>query len=194
MTRPLVLAFCLTFAAGASGAEIGRLFFTPAERAQLDVARTQKKAPPPPAAQVQAEETPPPQIVTYSGIVRRSDGRSMVWINDRLADEKEALGEFNLKGSVRPNGAVSLEVPRSGGRIDVKVGQSVELTSRRVAEGRKFLAPSHASMPEAKAASPESAAAGPASQKNTTTEANDKKRDPERKQEAVGTVTEKQTP
>lgn len=121
-----------------SSAQIGRLFFTPSERVQLDLARAQKKPPPPIAAAAEPVEPPPtPQTVTYGGIIRRSDGRSMLWINNRLVDEKEALAGLNLKGKVQPNGAVTLQVPQTGASINVKVGQSVEVMSGKVAETRK---------------------------------------------------------
>ena len=136
MRRAIACSLLLAYATTVSGAELGRLFFTPAERAQLDVARTQKKAPPPPAAQT-VEAPPVPEIVNYAGIIRRSDGKSMLWINDRVAEEKEALGALSLKGAVRSDGAVTLQAPQSGGTIEVKVGQSVDLQSGRVAEGHK---------------------------------------------------------
>ena len=118
---------------------IGRLFFTPTERAQLDMARLQKKPPPEAiAAAAAAPEAPPlPQTVTYGGIVRRSDGKAMLWINNRLVEEKDALTGLNLKGKVRPDGAVTLQVPQTGGSINVKVGQSVELQTGKVGEARK---------------------------------------------------------
>lgn len=117
---------------------LGRLFFTPDERAQLDVARTQKK----PTQLASTEEAPPaapppPQIVTYGGIVRRSDGRAMLWINNQLVDEKDALSALNVKGRVRADGAVTIQVPQSTATIDVKVGQSVEVHSGKVAETRR---------------------------------------------------------
>lgn len=119
-------------------APIGRLFFTPTERAQLDIARMQRKpAPQTTAAAEPAEATPPPQTVTYGGIVRRSDGRSMLWINNRLVEEKDALKGLSLKGKVKSDGSVTLQVPQTGGSIDVKVGQSVELQTGRVGEVRK---------------------------------------------------------
>jgi hypothetical protein len=115
---------------------IGRLFYTPGERAALDVARVQK-----PVAQEAAAEAPeappPPQVVSYGGIVRRSDGKSMLWINNRLVDEKEALAGLSLKGKVRPDGAVTLQVPETGRSIEIKVGQSVEVHTGKVAETRK---------------------------------------------------------
>ena len=69
---------------------LGRLFFTPAQRAQLDVARKQRARTT--LATERAEEAtsaaPTPQTITYDGVVQRSDGKSTVWINSRPAHEK----------------------------------------------------------------------------------------------------------
>jgi len=140
---------------------LGRLFFTPTERAQLDIARMQKKTAPDAAAAAPAAEPPSiPQTVTYGGIVRRSDGKAMLWINNRLVEEKEALTGLNLKGKVRPDGAVTLQVPQTGGSINVKVGQSVELETGRVGEARK---PQPEAKPAADEAKTDAAQAKPAS-------------------------------
>ena len=142
MKRAVVCFACLTMAASGSAAEIGRLFFTPSERAQLDIARTQKKTAAPAAAPAAVEEeTSLPQLVTYGGLVRRSDGKSMLWLNDRLLEEKEALTGPALQGRVRPDGAVSLRTSQSASSVEIKVGQSVELLSGKVAEGRSVEAP-----------------------------------------------------
>ena len=157
MRRALLFSIGLAAASAAYAAEsplpaaqLGRLFYSPAERAQLDIARTLKKPAPATAAAAPAPVAEPAsQVVTYGGIVRRSDGRSTLWINNRPVDEKEALSGAGLKGRVRADGAVSLQIPERAGTIDIKVGQSVELQSGRVAEGRK-------PAPEAKpAATPE---------------------------------------
>jgi hypothetical protein len=171
----LALAATLTHAGAAQNeaprapgaAPLGRLFFTPGERAQLDIARMQKK---PTTAEVAAQppEPPPmPQTVTYGGIIRRSDGKAMLWINNQLVEEKDALSSLNLKGRVRPDGAVTLQVPQTGGSINVKVGQSVEVQTGRVGEARR---PDPDAKQDAKPAGaepaapadPKSAAAGPA--------------------------------
>ena len=123
--------------AARSAAAIGRLFYTPAQRAALDVARRAKPVAPASQAEAPPPPPPPPQVVSYGGIVRRSDGKAMLWINNRLVEEKEALKGLNLKGRVRPDGAVTLQVPDSGGSLEVKVGQSVEVHTGRVAETRK---------------------------------------------------------
>ena len=123
--------------ASRSAASIGRLFYTPAQRAALDVARRAKPVPQTAQAEAAPPPPPPPQVVSYGGIVRRSDGKAMLWINNRLVEEKEALKGLNLKGRVRPDGAVTLQVPDSGGSLEVKVGQSVEVHTGKVAETRK---------------------------------------------------------
>src|SRR4051812_23746051 len=94
--RPLVLLLGLVAAHAAWAAQpIGRLFFTPAERAALDASRVQKPVPQAAAAQQEAAAArPPSQTITYSGIVRRSDGKSTLWLNNKPVDEKDALSSL----------------------------------------------------------------------------------------------------
>ncbi len=136
MTRFVVLLLGVAAAGTAFGAQpIGRLFFTPAERDQLDIARTQKRLPETPAAAA-PEERVSTRTVTYSGIVRRSDGKATVWLNHRPADGKTALSDLELTGRIKPNGAVTLRVPETGASIDLRVGQRAELQTGRVSESR----------------------------------------------------------
>lgn len=131
--RRVLAVLLMAATAPAFGAEpLGRLFFTPAERAQLDQARLQKERPPvAKAAEAPAPAPPAPQILTYSGVIRRSDGKAVLWLNDRPVDEKDASG-LAVAGRIRDDGSVTVRVP--GRTIDLKVGQSVELTSGTVAE------------------------------------------------------------
>jgi len=66
-----------------AAAPLGRLFFTPAERAVLDRA--------PAAGELKAQNAPR----TLNGIVRRSDGQATVWI-----DGKPQALRLNSTGSV----------------------------------------------------------------------------------------------
>lgn len=132
------IALALAMSAAAADSSLGRLFFTPSQRALLDVARGQRTrvtvATEVTEATVEVSE-PVPQTITYGGMVRRSDGRTTVWLNDRpLDDPKKADGPTIIR-QVRPDGAVTLEVPQSSRRVDLKVGQSVEVLSGSVAEG-----------------------------------------------------------
>jgi hypothetical protein len=143
---PGLIACCALAAAAASGqaaaqaakpAEpIGRMFFTPAQRAQLDVARTQRARTT--LATEKTEEVvtsaPVPQTITYDGVVRRSDGKSTVWINSRPVNDKEPAGGAFIVGRIHADGAVSLQVPQSGRSVNLKPGQSIELLSGAIEE------------------------------------------------------------
>lgn len=69
-SRPILLAVALAWCSPAGAADdLGRLFFTPEERRQLDQL---KRAP-------AAEQTA--SRVTVNGVVQSSTGRSVVWVN-----------------------------------------------------------------------------------------------------------------
>lgn len=154
-----LLLVCLVIAAVSGPAmaadpSIGRLFFTPAQRASLDVARSQRTRDTVATERTEqlVVEQPVPQTLTYGGMVRRSDGQTTVWINDRAVDGREAAGEATIVRRVGPDGAVTLEVPQSKRRVDLKVGQSVEVLSGSI--GETYARPAPASKPEAENAAP----------------------------------------
>ena len=149
----------------------GRFFFTPAERAQLDLARVQNRTPQLKSAEP-AETAPAPQVLTYSGIVRRSDGKSVLWLNNRPVDENEALSGLAVRGRVRSDGGVTVQVPQTGRSIDLKVGQSVELNSGTIAEGTVRNVPDAAPKP-------------PADSDRAATPAPDRDRAPARKEDGA---------
>ena len=159
MMRLIALACAALMAAepAAAAEPLGRLFFTPEQRVQLDVARSQKSR-----ATLSAEKeeaAPAPEIVTYGGMVRRSDGRTTVWINHRAVPDQGPAAGTAITNRVRPDGGISLQVPQSGRSVDLKVGQSVELLSGTVEEGyaRRLTAPKPEPKPAAKP-EPQSAA------------------------------------
>lgn len=132
------IVVALAAPAAAADSSLGRLFFTPSQRASLDVARSRRTkvtvATEATEATVEVAE-PVPQTITYGGMVRRSDGRTTVWLNDRAIDDPKPAGGPTVIRRVRPDGAVTLEVPKSNRRIDLKVGQSVEVLSGSIGEG-----------------------------------------------------------
>ena len=65
----------LLLAAGAHAADLGTLFYTPAERERLDRERSGE------ATQATGPESRGPHSIT--GYVERSDGRGVVWIDGR---------------------------------------------------------------------------------------------------------------
>ena len=117
MKRLLLLMF-LASSAHAQTAQIGRLFTTPEERRQLDVARGTIAAPPAPPA---APAPPPPQPVTVNGVVRRSGGAATVWLNQEAQSA-------NVNGS-----RVTVTLP-SGNKVRIKPGQTVDMNTGAVTE------------------------------------------------------------
>ncbi len=163
------LVVCCALAAAAMSVpasaqeRLGRLFFTPAQRASLDVARSQRARAAVATEKSEQDATPVPQTITYSGVLRRSDGKTTVWINNQPVHDRESAGAAAIVGRVRPDGSVTLQVPQTGRSVSLKPGQSVELLSGAVEEAysRRFEAskpePKPAAKPAAKAADAKSA-------------------------------------
>jgi len=128
------LAAALTSVAAPAQERLGRLFFTPAQRASLDVARSQRARAALSTEKPEQEAAPVPQTITYSGVLRRSDGKTTVWINNQPVNDQESAGAAAIVGQVRRDGSVMLQVPQSGRSVILKPGQSVELLSGAVEE------------------------------------------------------------
>lgn len=112
---------------------LGRLFFTPAQRAQLDRERAAAATlASRPAAQQAQPKAPPPKIMTLNGVVRRNDGQTTVWVNNRPIHERFGDAEISA-GSIGREG-VGITLPTSGRQVRLKVGQTVDATSGKVAE------------------------------------------------------------
>jgi len=177
VTLKSLIAFCVLAAAtspnqaaaqsatqpAAGAAEpLGRIFFTPEQRARLDVARAQRARTTLATEKNSEDAAPSAQFITYGGMVRRSDGKSTVWINNQPVNDKGPAGGAILIGRVRPDGGISLQVPQSGRSVDLKPGQSVELLSGAVEDGfaRKPMPPEP--KPSIKPPAPDTTSATPA--------------------------------
>ena len=116
---------------------IGRLFFTPAQRSSLDIARSQRARTTLATERTEEQQplTPQEQTITYGGMVRRSDGKSTVWINGKPVTEREPVAGATVVGRVGSDGSVSLQNPQSGRIVSLKPGQSLELLSGTIEEG-----------------------------------------------------------
>jgi len=119
----------------ATGADnLGRLFFTPAQRAQLDVARSQRSRATLASENPEAAAEPAPQIINYGGFVRRSDGKTTVWVNQRPLNDRETVTGVVLKPPAGAEGRLSVQVPDAKRRLELKVGQSAEILSGTIDE------------------------------------------------------------
>lgn len=129
VTAALLLLLVATPAlAGAPLSSLGRLFFTPAERAALETARTRPETATEPAAGPVAE-TPPPQL-QLAGVVRRSAGRSLAWLNGVSFEEGSELHGYRIAIG---NNAVLLQPP-AGPAIRLGVGQIFDTGSGRIVD------------------------------------------------------------
>jgi len=136
MPRLLVFIALLLPLVAKAADTVGRLFFSPEQRAQLDTLRVKKVA----AAQVKDE--PAPEFVAYGGIVRRDDGRTTVWVNNKALSEKDIREATSLVGRVERDGRILVQTPTqdlSTPQLKLRVGQTAELLSGQVRES--FSAP-----------------------------------------------------
>jgi hypothetical protein len=115
------------------------LFFSPAERTQIDESRRRPSV----VAAAEPKPLPPaPEYVTLNGVVRRSDGTTSIWINNRMLVGRRTSEGLEVNDSKRAPGAanVTVRVPQAGRSVDMRVGQQLEVTSGKVQE-RYQLAP-----------------------------------------------------
>ena len=107
-SRASALLAMLLVAAAARAADLGTLFYTPAEREGMD--RLRRGEP----SETAAAASPPARAIT--GYVKRSDGRSTVWIDGRpvvVADPKaERLLEPHAVNAYSRGGVVKVEPGR----------------------------------------------------------------------------------
>lgn len=99
---------------GAQAASLGRLFFTPEQRAQLDHAHARS-----------ATTENGSSILAANGIVQRTGGRRTVWINGTAQDAGHS-------DESSPD-AVPVFVPQKSRPVKVKVGQQL-LLERPIAQ------------------------------------------------------------
>jgi hypothetical protein len=120
MNRTLLLWFCVC-ALPAQADALGRLFYTPAQREMLDLAR--KTTP----LNTNTGEAEPnvAQGFIVNGVVTRSDGQRSTWVNGHLEQSVDRSGK---------HGRNQAHVQLPGGEIKLKVGQSYNPATGRVEE------------------------------------------------------------
>ncbi len=92
-TTVAIVLLCLATAPANASEAIGRLFMTPEERGNLDALRNVGNSEPADALRLgQPVTAPPAQQVLLNGVVRRSRGPDVVWVNGTRATLEEASG------------------------------------------------------------------------------------------------------
>jgi hypothetical protein len=123
----LLSAVVSLWAAGVQAQELGRLFFTPDQRAALD-ARRKARVPDKPAATPVAESP----LTRVDGAVRRSGGKSTVWVNGETIPEGAQAGSPKVAPPGSSPGRVSIPAGEGAPRIDMRVGESLDRGSGEV--------------------------------------------------------------
>ena len=152
--RLTYLALMLSVSTAAC-ADLGRLFFTPAQRTTLDNARQQNLRVEIGNDNAQAA-APVPESISVNGIVKRSDGKSTIWVNNQAVSGPQT-GRISVSAGKTDN-HVRLSVPESGRVVDLKVGQTVEIVSGGITDSYSRRPPTKEATPENTAPAGEQAA------------------------------------
>ncbi len=96
-------------------ADLQTLFTDKKQRAQIDAARSGKTTKPTPVAQTKK--------IKVSGFMTRSDGKSVVWINNENTLKGSRIGDIKVhQGSIGKNRKVTITV--DGKRKQLKPGET----------------------------------------------------------------------
>lgn len=133
MKRHRLLSIVAALAATEAGAQpLGRLFYTPAQRAQIVAARHS-------AADNAADRPGAPTVVRLSGIVRSGRGGMVAWIDGRLVADGGTYAGFVVRvgdSGVRLVGGGRELSLRAGERIDLASGARESVTVVRAGRAR----------------------------------------------------------
>lgn len=126
-TALVAAAIALAGAGGAQAQELGRLFFTPEQRAALD-ARRKARVPDKPAA-TPVTESP---VTRVNGAVQRGSGKSTVWVNgEMIAEDLQPEGARVVPRGPKP-ASVSIPEGENAPRRELRVGESLDRGSGEV--------------------------------------------------------------
>lgn len=103
---------------------LGRLFLTPEQRGALD-ARRKARLPDKPAPVVME-----PSTTRLDGYVKRSDGKSTIWVNGESLREGPQADAPRFEGA--DPGRVSIPLGDDGSRARLKPGETIEVGTKQV--------------------------------------------------------------
>ncbi len=121
-TKKIIFSYALfiifTLPYVASGEEVGRLFFTPEQRLQLEQLESKPKG--------ETEIIISDKIIV-NGIVQRNGGSRVVWING-APQSRESSNGILIERDIEPD-SVPVKILGADNSIRLKVGQSIDLDS-----------------------------------------------------------------
>jgi hypothetical protein len=165
----LLLLVCST--ARAADEQLGRLFFTPQQRASLDAGRrislVKKTVADKPAA------PSGPSAVELNGIITRSDGERTVWVNGKPYHDRSPQG-MRVRTDPRKPASAEVRVANTRAAAQLRVGQRLDTRSGAISD-RLTPAPASASPGPQPPAQGSSAGATPTKAENAVTAADDER-------------------
>ncbi len=115
---------------GAQAAELGRLFYTPQQRAQLESQITTSDS----------TDTGPRSFIVVNGVIQRQGGKRTVWVNGQQQPADH--------GNARSPATVPVPVPGRSGPVQLKVGQRLLLNTPPAENGTEQPAPDKPAVPD----------------------------------------------
>jgi hypothetical protein len=128
-----LLANAADLASGSSAGPMGRLFFTPAQRADLDSVRTAGELPVAAAGEDAGTTSAQPEPVVLSGVLTRRGSPAVVWVNGERARSR---GNDVVRVQGPPDGRqrVPLATRNGQGSARLKPGQAWDPRTGAVSE------------------------------------------------------------
>ena len=120
-----VLLFVIGGPLAAQAENLGRLFFTPAERNALDAGKF--------TATRERPALRGPRSVTLNGVVKRSDGQFTVWVNGKSVGEGGLSGVIAAPSHADP-AAARVRVRGASAAVSLRVGQRLERETGKVSD------------------------------------------------------------
>ena len=124
--RPLVFLILIGMVCEVQAQELGRLFFTPDQRAALDARR---KARVPDRPQLTTTVSPTTRL---DGYVKRQGGRSTVFVNGEAV--LEGTQDAPVVDPERRGGRLPVSPGEGGPRVELRPGESLDRTNGQVSD------------------------------------------------------------
>lgn len=124
--RALLVGIAFALSPPALGEDLGRLFFTPEQRAALD-ARRKARIPDKPSAVI--VESP---VTRLDGVVTRGGGKSTVWVNGEAIPEGVNPEGLRVRPRRADSSRVTVDIGETDNQVDLKIGQSFDRATGEV--------------------------------------------------------------
>lgn len=124
--RVTLTVLLLAGTAFAQAGDLGRLFFTPEERAAMERERLTTHIP--------ISRADGAGAVTFNGYVKRSSGESTIWLNG-IAQPPSGRNRIAVTENSHALGEITVKLPDSRRAYPLKVGQTLYLGNGKIREG-----------------------------------------------------------